>query len=272
MPSVELDLGFEALSVGSLETFKELMIGHGALGSAGEDQWIAATGLSELQKMHLVPLAFGLMPPNLFQIPNHPFRQVKPSIVAHLQFHNADATDVELIEIIKHICDHYVDCVRDPARAARRKSGMRDLKANRQLYDKVMTRQHGRCSLCGVLFSSIVHETLDHVIPYKLLGDPPDALNWQVLCNECNGGKAHYISALQSPEAWNWIYGQVNRDTGSISQELRYVALSSRAKCARVGCDNNAKLKQMHIRRSAGLAAGIGILWNVEIMCEDHLI
>lgn len=263
-----IDYGYDVFSASTIDAFKTLFTGHGALGKASYEQWSCAVNFTENQKRQILPLVFGLIPPNLFQIPTSPYRAVKPEIVKHLNNLGLDSNDNDLVEIIKKISDQYYFCISDQQRSSQRKGRISTLKSDANLYKKVLSRQNHRCSFCGVLFDNIVLETLDHIIPYKLLGDPPEADNWQILCKPCNSGKKEYISNLQSPQAWNWIYNS-NEINSPIAEDLRYVVLSSSLKCSVPGCSAKKHNEQLIVTRKE--KNSLPVLWNVAVYCRAHL-
>ena len=126
-------------------------------------------------------------------------------------------------------------------------------------------KQNNRCRVCGVNFAGGEDETLDHVIPFRLVGDVPSGANWQLLCPKCNGGKGQLFSFIQSSAWQNWIYGKSDVDV--INQEARYVLLSSYGKCARPSCSHHASSSQLFVVHSK--KNGLPIVDHLAIYCEN---
>ena len=152
--------------------------------------------VSEAERLTVVPLVFGLIPRDaLHRV--RPDQRIKPIIRAHLSTLSVDY-DEELVHLIKRVSDQYYDSAvrRDPS-VRRRKMGIEGVRALRRgIYEGLVARQMGRCAVCGVRFGKNAVETLDHILPWCLAGDPYDGSNWQLLCERCNQGKREWLSAF----------------------------------------------------------------------------
>src|SRR5262249_30230059 len=148
------------------------------------------SSFTELELLTIVPLVFGLLPARAV-VREKPDDRIKPHIIEHLRSLAVDH-DEELIDVLKSIADQYyatqppesrfIDGERgtQPVRPTR-KFGISDVKAaNYSRYRLLLERQAGRCAICGIPFNESATEELDHILPWRLVGDIPDGSNWQV--------------------------------------------------------------------------------------------
>jgi hypothetical protein len=113
-------------------------------------------------------------------------------------------------------------------------------------------------------------ETLDHVVPFRLIGDVPDGSNWEILCGPCNTSKGNFVSSLQAAQAHNWIY---STDGGRFpvddpSPETRFLVLSQAGRCTVPGCTVTPKKGQLFIRKVR--ESGLAIADNLVVRCTIH--
>lgn len=243
----------------ALERFAEIFIAHGALGGTASPEPPAAVS-SEAERLSVVPLVFWLLPAAAFARATE-MTLIKPAIREHLSVLGLDHGDA-VVDVLKSIADQYWRT--DPSRGRRRprKRGIADLRAQPVLHSHILGRQQYRCAVCGISFRA-GGESLDHMIPWRLVGDIPGGLNWQVLCTLCNLGKRDWLSALQSKEAANWIY-RLPVPLEMASPEGRYVTLAVRRTCEVCGVGpDSAELNVMR-RHTSGLA----VFDNLAVRCS----
>lgn len=243
----------------AIAAFKRWFIFHGGLGYRPADA--LAVNTAEHERLEVIPLVFGLLPSGTLNRPRH-VSQVKPSIRQHLTQIGLDDTDETLVELLKRISDQYVRT----AAKRYRKFGMADLRATPAMYRAVLERQHGRCNVCGVSFlNKGVAQTLDHAIPFRLIGDIRDGANWQVLCEFCNGGKGSVLASLQLAEAYNWVYGG-NIPPWRLRRATRYLVLTQQAECSI--CRRTCHEAELHVTKVC--AEGLPIADNLRVVCRTH--
>lgn len=247
----------------AIRTLKSEFCRHGCLGGA---RVLDEERANHEELYSVVPLVFGLLPVKVFSR-ERAHEPIKPAIAEHLGPLGL-ADDALLIDVLKHVGDQlYYTSDMCPERFRKVKSGMRDLRANRYLYARMCSRQRGRCALCGlVLRRSAEDETLDHIIPFRLIGDVPDGANYQILCGSCNKGKRAYISILQAPATLNWHYNRGEEPIRVPALETRYVLLSRSPKCA--ACGHGAS--EAHLTVARNRPTGLFVLDNLSVYCESH--
>jgi 5-methylcytosine-specific restriction endonuclease McrA len=235
----------------------------------------AAKTCTEEQRLSFLPHIFALMPAAA-AVRDQRHIEIKPIIIAHLNDISVEPSNV-LIDIIKDLCDNY-DRTRwsevDPKLRVR-KASISDLRQQRRLYQQIRNRQGARCAVCGTTFSSgLKEETLDHVIPWRLGGDPPGGWNWQILCRRCNGAKDTLFSSCATSEYVNWIFDDLarirepQRAANFISEKGRYLALTYYRKCQHAGCDADAKVQELHVKKKT--TSGFAIFDHLMILCAKH--
>ena len=249
----------------SLDHLKAHLCEHGVL---GHRRSIRSVPLTELEKFQLVPLVFGLMP-RAACISRKPELPIKPVITSHLQALGI-TPDALLLDILKSVCDQFWETRKDNTpRYVRQKYGMRDIRAMPQAYQVLRTKQAGRCSLCGVDLRTAV-ETLDHIVPYRIIGDVPDGSNWEIQCDTCNNSKGNYLSSLQAIHAHNWIY---NSSFSAFPldippPETRFLVLAQAGGCTVPGCTATPKSDVLHIRKARD--SGLAVADNLIVRCTQH--
>lgn len=246
----------------SIGFLRDLFLFHGVLGHRVTP---SQSHFSELDRLRIVPMVFGLLPKGvLFR--DHHLVLIKPLIREHLD--NVGAPyDEKVVDVLKSIGDQYfnTDPTAGPLWFRRSKWGIGHLKAgNPQLYLALRTAQHGRCATCGIVLQQ-ADETLDHSIPWRFIGDVMDGSNWQLLCARCNAGKREFLTSLQSSQTLNWIYGLPAREATS---ESRYAVLTQRPHCEVVGCSATAHTARLHL--IPRLPTGLPVADNLAVRCEHH--
>lgn len=244
-----------------LDSFCDFFEYHGVLGfRMGRD-----LGWSPVSVLEFVPLAFGLLPIEAaYRV--RVDQRIKPSIRKHLGVLGVTPSE-RLVGVVKSISDQYYAT---GLSGHRRKLGIADIRAMSKLYAGLRGRQSGRCCVCGVSFASEgeAMETLDHIVPWRLIGDVPDGSNFQILCDGCNLGKRDWLSCLQSPCLNNWIYGRPRGAEDRFDPDTRYVALVLAGRCSESGCENGPDVA--HLRVSRRFDTGLAVLDNAKVTCEYH--
>jgi len=223
---------------------------------------------SEHERLQLVPLVFGLLPHASIHRQRLDER-VKPAIRSHLGQLGVPLNE-PLVNVLKEISDHYFEAVVRPDRSRARKLGLESVRALRRgAYYQLLERQAGRCAICGALLGTEAEETLDHIIPWALIGDPFDGSNWQLLCMDCNLGKREWLSVFQSPQALNWHYGIGDAPpVGEPTREARYIALATAGKCQARECTLRPREGKLLLR--CRHQTGLAVVDNLVAFCERH--
>lgn len=221
--------------------------------------------LAEWERLKVVPLVFGLQPADAL-MRKSPHQEVKPSIRSHLSALGLEP-DEELVEILKRIADQYLKMRLNRGR----KWGVSDIKAaNLSLFSAIARRQGNRCAVCGIPFGDKERETLDHVLPWGLAGDPIDGSNWQLLCERCNVGKGSFLATLQSQEAFNWVYTcRLSDLSAANNRERRYVVLACAGRCSEAGCGATPRTARLRLVKT--LESGLAVADNLQVVCELHV-
>jgi hypothetical protein len=214
---------------------------------------------------------FGLLPTEAI-VRSSRDRLVKPTIRTHLQALDVPASEA-LVEILKAVADQFWSTWplsnRFGNTRRRPKGSIADLRANLALHKRLRETQGGRCAVCGSLFEAPGDETLDHTVPFRLIGDVPDGANWQILCPACNLGKAEYFSALQSVDALNWVYrDSIGSFVRSPSLQTRYLALAQSQGCEYSDCNVTPRSAQLLLQRAS--TTGSWLADNLEVRCSSH--
>ena len=258
----------------NLEKFKNILICHGVLGSKPIDY--DCYQFSEVQKWEIVPLIFGLMPRKAIERPNYDLR-IKPHIKEHLSNIGLSYDDEYLVHIIKKISDQYYETLNLKDRP-KRKMGISDLRATKpDTYLQLKSEQNSRCAICGSFFNGETPESLDHIIPWRILGDIRDGSNWQILCEKCNTGKSYFLSCLQTYEFFNWMYMGDSKGVPSLydsnssesySLRLRYAILSWQKECYVEGCFGNATNSSLSLKSE--VESSLEIFDAYKVACDKH--
>lgn len=247
----------------SIVSFKNLMLKHGVLGYGLPN----IPEVSEIDRFKILPMVFGFMPEAAIRNRKYD-KKIIPIIRAHLEELNISYDD-ELLQIIKFLCDQYYSTSPNLSQGRKKKFQISDIRSNRFMHQKIFERQNGRCHICGTLFNHLNYETLDHIIPWRLIGDVQDGSNWQFLCAQCNTSKAINISYLQMPESLNWSY--TSSDTDSlITNKIRYAVLCRDRRCMHIGCNGNYKNNELTVCKTSEHSSFL--FEFLEARCPDHLI
>lgn len=232
-----------------------------------------ALSCSESNRLQLLPHIFGLMPVDA-TFRKSPYIEVKPIIAQHLEGLGVEPTST-LVAIIKDLCDNFDRTrFRDGPPALRpRKQSIGDLRQQPTLYKLIRERQGRRCGVCGTEFSAGPREeTLDHVIPWRLGGDPPGGWNWQLLCRRCNNAKDTLIAAYATPEYFNWIFpdpiGRHDAQGIDINERGRYLALRHFGHCQVERCGRGPSDDELRVARRC--RTGFSVLDHLSVVCTRH--
>jgi hypothetical protein len=230
---------------------------------------------SEEEKWRFAPLIFGLMPRKA-AVRDSIYKEIKPEIRSHLALLGIEPDDL-LVDLIKEMCDNF-DRSRpaNPAvpRIRARKASIGDLRLQSTLHQKIRTTQNQRCAVCGVLFTQGTPETLDHVIPWRVGGDPADGANWQLLCGPCNEAKANFFCGFAMIEYSNWIYvdsrykERIYPDD-YVSTGNRFLVLATARQCRSPGCTVTPRDSELFIVRS--MATGFSVFDYLSVRCAAHV-
>ena len=236
---------------------------------------VDAKACPEATRMSFLPMLFGLMPvAATFRA--SPYLEVKPLIIRHLLDLGVEPSPV-LVAIVKDLCDNF-DRTRlreGPAALRPRKNSIGDLRAQPDLYKRIRDRQGVRCAVCGTLFSAgAKEETLDHVVPWRLGGDPPGGWNWQLLCRRCNNAKDTLLAAYATPEFSNWIFPDLVSRAGAnginLNERGRYVALRHFTRCQAEPCTAGHHNSELFVVRKS--ESGFSVFDHLTVVCEHHAI
>jgi 5-methylcytosine-specific restriction endonuclease McrA len=154
--------------------------------------------------------------------------RLKPMIRDHLATLDVPSSDV-LVDVLKSVTEQYCDTA--PGVRKKRKMSVADLRALRAPFERLRDSCNGRCGVCGAAFSDIDEVHLDHIVPFRLIGDVWDGANWRLLCARCNVGKGEYLSELTTSSAYNWQYSARSEE----SLRTRWVVLATQGRCAVCG-------------------------------------
>jgi hypothetical protein len=231
---------------------------------------------SEADKLRLMPLVFGLMPLKA-AVREDLLLPIKPLIRDHLAAIGVPQDEL-LADLIKDLCDNYAKSSPEYRGDVRRRQKARiaDLRAQPRLYRSIRERQHARCVCCGVSLVGAQVETLDHVIPWRLGGDPEAGCNWQLMCETCNSGKAEFLSSACLPEFQNWAYSDTYSNSGledrpCISRRLRYLVVSYYRHCQHPGCTASPQDSKLSVVRNPHCQTGFFVFDHLTVRCEDHI-
>jgi hypothetical protein len=268
MGSPLFSLGRRPIDYQALEDFEGTLRYHGVLGYR-DDSVVGPA--SELARLRAVPLVFGLLPTDSI-VRRRQDQLVKPSIRAHLAKVGVPASE-SLVDVLKAVADQLWSTwpTNNEFGNVRRlpKASIASLRANLSLYQQIRAKQDERCAVCGVFFEEPSEETLDHTVPFRIVGDAPDGANWQILCRACNLGKAERFSALQSIEALNWVYRDASGNfVRTPSLQTRYVVLAQAGACEYTGCGATPRSIPLLVQRVS--LTGLWVVDNLVVRCPTH--
>jgi len=255
----------------NVKRVSEVFAYHGALGER-----IPTTPPNERERMRCARAVFYFLPVQALRR-NSVDVLVKPLIRARLESLGLSVND-QVTSVFKGIADQYFQTSRfgrELARYCPRKLGVPDLKAgNMNLLRRLREEQNHRCAYCGILFVNCT-ESLDHVIPWRLIGDPPDGSNYQLLCSECNSAKGDLLSCYQAQSIHNWMYSIVDSVDGSRVlrmeefRHIKYVRLALSSKCQVHGCTATSRNSILSVTRID--KEGVWCFKNTTVKCADHI-
>jgi 5-methylcytosine-specific restriction endonuclease McrA len=248
-----------------LADLKRIFLAHGVLGYGDPASQREIVNVSEMAKLRIVPLIFGLIPAKAIDPTRNPTTPIKPFIIQGMTELGLPI-DKDLVSVIKGISDQYFNTKICPHLAKKGKFGMRDLRTRTKQYRHILSLQSGRCAVCGSEFNGSIIETLDHIIPFHLIGDVQDGSNWQILCDRCNSGKGSYITPLQSLFSTNWVYSGPH---GTLHEECRYITLACGKRCNIEGCTNHPGNSKLHVIRHTDRYPFLTS--NLKVVCDAHL-
>ncbi len=146
-----------------LHNLKRLFLAHGALGYGSNE----AISLTDDEMLRVVPMIFGLMPEHAVQRDRYDV-QIKTINRRHLNNLSIEDNDL-IVDIIKNISNQYY-LSSDLSPTKRRKYSITDIRALKtRSYEAMRFKQNGRCACCGAAFDGETKETLDHIIPFRLI-------------------------------------------------------------------------------------------------------
>jgi 5-methylcytosine-specific restriction endonuclease McrA len=243
----------------------DLCVYHGALGFRPDGAF--RPQLSSSEYLASIEFLFAAMPASLIGGEYSP-APIKPTIAAHLRNRGSDEPDDVLLACLKSVIEQYQRTRPRSAVWRTRKRGIADIRANTTMYGLIRSRQGHRCATCGIcLASGSVDEHLDHVVPFRLIGDVPDGSNWQILCTTCNLGKAEFLMPVLRPSWHNWSYqeGTLAATLEEISNEVRFAAYWDVGAC--VYCGRSPHETQLTLRKK--VETGPAVRTNLEAICLD---
>lgn len=244
--------------------FVDFMLAHGALGR----EMRPAPGVKhgDADVFRYVPLAFGLMPVGVRQGFGQPLIRLRPQIKLRLEELGIVGIP-NLEDVVFALSDQYRSSYGGSNYATRtRKLGIEDLRA-RPTQDKLIrSRQGSRCASCGCLLKD-TQETLDHIVPWQLIGDVDDGCNWQILCSTCNSGKGSNLSSLLGYLAHGWLYGY-DLSGSKYWVKTRYAVLKRDVGCTQATCSAGPTSAQLFVRLVS--VRGLHTIDNLVTVCEAH--
>lgn len=255
----------------ALNLFTEVFIYHGALGRRQIINQTRNNSYSEIERLRVTPLVFGLMPlkalsRDSISVP------IRGHISNHLERLGIDVNQ-KLIDVVKEISDQFYQAKSSPKYKRSKYSLSRVIQAHSQIYQDIQQKQDNRCAVCGLYFNSHSEQdkqpTLDHCIPWNLIGDPSDGSNWQILCKQCNNAKHHYLSHFQFPEILNWVYTDRRESliNSKPSMQTRYVVLTQKSYCEYPNCTSNHRNSQLFVVSDKN---ALPVVDHCKVYCSQH--
>jgi len=261
----------------NIALFKELFALHGALNQSSSIKLgnMNKEDFSEVDRVKVVPLVFGLMPTSALSRKSITVA-IKPDIKEHLKSLGISQGDEKLIDIIKNISDQFFTFKILQNNKQYKKFTLGKVQSTYpKIYRSIRDMQEDRCAICGIKFNDSPvdeqdREELDHCLPFYLVGDILDGSNWQLLCKRCNSAKSSYISIFQYPEAINWVY---NKETSKLaindlSKESRYILLVQKGCCEEEGCQVKPSKEQLFVIQKSH--TGLAVVGNLSVYCRKH--
>jgi len=137
------------------------------------------------------------------------------------------------------------------------------------IYNEIIAAQNYRCLFCGYQFIEDESDIdLDHILPFKIGGDPTNGSNWQFLCKDCNYGKRDLFSYLQHRVAFGWVYhlsGWVPETEGRMDKSrIRFIVLARDKKCEI--CSTGPRDVRLEVVNNTN---GLSIPTNMICLCDN---
>jgi 5-methylcytosine-specific restriction endonuclease McrA len=234
---------------------------HGALGYRDT---VRGRDPDDLDRLSALPLVFGLLPGAALSrrvTLTTTFVPIKPILSEHLRSLGI-APDPTLLDVLKSVATQWSSTLSGVHH--RRKYSVSDLRALGTPYRALRRRQSGRCRYCGRRLVDI-DEVLDHIVPFRLIGDVPDGANWQLLCSECNAGKGEFLTTYCLPAAYNWVY-RIGDNLTEERARTRWIVLAQRGVCDHCGVGPSAAELHVELRRPGD----IYVADLLRITCSGH--
>jgi len=255
-----------------LDFFIKIFAYHGVFGRRQIIDQTRTTSYSEFERLKVTPLVFGLMPlqalsRDSISVP------IKGAIATHLRCLGIN-DDQNIVSVIKEISDQFYQAKSDRRYKKSKYSISKVIQAHGQVYREMQLTQNNRCAICGLDFTTTnnnknTQQTLDHCIPWNLIGDPSDGSNWQILCKQCNNAKSHYLSHFQFPEILNWVYADEmkNLTKAQPSTKTRYIVLSQKNSCEYPNCTQNRHNSELFVFVNQN---AIAVVDHCKVYCQEH--
>jgi 5-methylcytosine-specific restriction endonuclease McrA len=256
----------------SLDFFTQIFAYHGVFGRREIIDQTRTTSYSEFERLKVTPLVFGLMPlqalsRDSISVP------IRGAIATHLRCLGIN-DDPSIVSIIKEISDQFYQAKSSKIYRKSKYSISRVIQAHGQVYREMQLTQNNRCAICGLNFTATnnnknAQQTLDHCIPWNLIGDPSDGSNWQILCQQCNNAKSHYLSNFQFSEILNWVYTDKmeNLAEAQPSTQTRYIVLSQKNACEYPNCTKNRHNSELFVFVDQN---AIAVVDHCKVYCQEH--
>jgi hypothetical protein len=257
----------------TINLFLDLFFYHGVLG----ERYIkneSIVHINELERLAITPLVFGLMPKKAISRDSVSV-PIRPSIEQHLSSLEIKVSN-DLVNVIKEVSDQFYQSKSSRSHKNSKYKLHRVKQSYPTIYNKLLESQHGRCLVCGVILNenddSENRPTLDHCIPWSLIGDPIDGSNWQILCHSCNRIKSEYTSYFHFPEIFNWVYSEILDNftkfgDSPISKKTRYLALLLKHTCEYPDCCKNVSNSRLFVVPDNH---SMPVVDHCKVFCEEH--
>lgn len=166
------------------------------------------------------------------------------------------------VDVLRNICLNMRKLKGMTAGEAREKTAsLRELRADRSNYRRILDRQNGRCVWCGVhLDDAFVKQSLEHVTPKHIGDDHYDGSNWAIACKTCNEGKGDILAWATMPEAHDYV----RRNDSDLGRVQRWAILMRRSQCG--FCGSGPKAVELFIYKR--VRTGLCVPANCSVVCE----
>jgi 5-methylcytosine-specific restriction endonuclease McrA len=142
--------------------------------------------------------------------------------------------------------------------------GRRGPRVSAAVIEELETRQRGLCSVCGRRLDVRAKPHVDHITPVAL-GGTHESENFQLLCGECNSGKAAHLHWLMSAPFF------LAAENG-ISPRLRYGVLQHyHGECQKPGCLWTCQDCEVFVVSLYPAELGVRPVFdNLTVYCKEH--